>query len=100
VRKVDTVSSFITHTDYQTTLVSLSKNFKKIKFLKMDELKNDISKIKGSPLTNEGLVCAGGYSKEDGCLLQQQTNYINTNTNNDYAKTELKVEPLIEGVYS
>lgn len=69
MRRVDTVASYIAYSDYQTTLITLSKNNKKIQFLKVEDAKNNISKIKGNPLTNEGIVCAGGYSKEGGCLL-------------------------------
>ena len=55
-------------------------------------MRNDlklISKAEQSPLTNEGLVCAGGYSNNEGCFV---TNELNTA--NNYNAATLQLESL------
>ena len=47
---------------YQSQLVLVGEKLKKISIVKIKDDLKLISKIQESPLTNEGLTCAGGYS--------------------------------------
>jgi len=53
-----------------------------------------LSKDERSPLTNEGLVCAGGYSNSEGCFLIN-----NVNTNNIFSQDTHQVEKINNLVY-
>lgn len=64
VLKHELVSASISHTHYQSTLASLSLDMKKIQIFSLMSKTGNVIKRSSNPLTNEGLVCAGGYSKQ------------------------------------
>lgn len=95
IKKVNSGVGALSYTQYQSIMVFLSQNYKLIQFLKFDYPSSVIQKNSGNPLTNEGLVCAGGYSTEGGCFANN-----GQITSNEYGKVELRVEPLLEGCYA
>lgn len=86
VKKVDSWVASLAHTQYQSVLVVLSQNYRDIQFLRLDGFAGRVQKVGGNPLTNEGLVCAGGYSAQDGC---HTANY--QMTTNNYGSAEQRV---------
>jgi hypothetical protein len=80
------VSACISHTHYQSTLASLSLDMRKIQIFSLVSKTANIIKRSNNPLTNEGIVCAGGYGKEEGCHVVN-----NINTNNCYSTAEIVV---------
>ena len=54
--------NMFTTAGYQSQLVLVGEKLKKISIVKIKDDLKLISKIQESPLTNEGLTCAGGYS--------------------------------------
>ena len=76
-------------------LVVLNQNCRLIQFLRLDSPSIKLSKNTENPLTNEGLVCAGGYGTESGCLANN-----GQITSNLYGKVETRVEPILEGCYA
>ena len=65
----NTINLF-TVAEYQSVLVLLTKKYRKITINKLSSsaLKYNILQSAYSPLTNEGLVCSGGYGNVEGCL--------------------------------
>jgi hypothetical protein len=47
----------------------VTDKLRKFSLVRVGKGKLNIGKILDSPLTNEGLVCAGGYGQEEGCLI-------------------------------
>ena len=78
VKKVNSSVGCLAHSEYQSLLVTLNENFRVIEFLKLGKSTSNLQKVSTSPLTNEGLVCAGGYSTEQGCFV------VNGQTTNNY----------------
>jgi hypothetical protein len=94
-KRIETEAAWLAHTQYQSVLVLVERNLKSVQFLRLNCEKQGVRKVTGSPLTNEGLVCAGGYSNEEGCGVAN-----GLVTGNCYEGAELKVEPIMETCYA
>lgn len=88
-REYGQIDSFA-QAEYQSVLVFIANKLKKITMARFAKDLEELTKTRDkSPLTNEGLVCAGGYSNAQGCFLVQDIQ-----TMNNYQEIAQQVEPI------
>ena len=75
--------------EYQTVLVLATNKLRTITIGKVAKDLEELVKTERNPLTNQGLVCAGGFSNTEGCLVSH-----NVPSGNNYQQVTQQVEKI------